>query len=188
MTRTPIRTSAHARLAALRAALRGDRGSMSAAVVIWAPLVLLLCAFVVDIGSLISDRSHASDLAEQAARRVADDLDQAVLHEGNGEQLVDLDADGTCRTAARQYFQDNGAIGGGGPAMTGVADVDLSTLTCTVEDNPTPQNPDSRATVTVTIRMKYHPVFLGALLSGDPTVVGRGTASPRQNRDAQNPP
>ena len=46
------------------------------AVVIWAPVVVLLMAFLVDVGLLISDRTQASDLADQAARRVAQDIDQ----------------------------------------------------------------------------------------------------------------
>ena len=62
-------------LDALRETARNDRGSLAMAVVIWAPVVVLLMAFLVDVGLLISDRTQASDLADQAARRVAQEVD-----------------------------------------------------------------------------------------------------------------
>ncbi|KAF4405108.1 TadE/TadG family type IV pilus assembly protein [Streptomyces lycii] len=67
--------------------LRGrldDRGSGAAAVIIFAVLFMALAAFVIDGGLSISQRERAADIAEQAARYAAQDIDEAELRESNG--------------------------------------------------------------------------------------------------------
>jgi uncharacterized membrane protein len=163
-----------ARLAALRTALRDDRGSLSMAVVIWAPVVVLLMAFLVDVGLLISDRTDASDLADQAARKVAQNVDQAWLKTHNtrgpnGESpgiKVDVDpGTGDCVPIAKQYLVDNGIQ-------------DATITSCQVTGNPTAQNLYVNPRITVSLQMQYKPLFVGFALKGDSTVTGTGTATP----------
>lgn len=58
-----------------------ERGSMSVFVVLFALTAFLLGGFVIDTGMAISKRERAADIAEQAARRVADDIDLDTLRE-----------------------------------------------------------------------------------------------------------
>ncbi|GAA2012814.1 hypothetical protein GCM10009839_04170 [Catenulispora yoronensis] len=158
----------------LRAALRDDQGSLSMAVVIWAPVVVVLMAFLVDVGLLISDRTDASDLADQAARKVAQNVDQGWLKTHNvrslkGENpgiMVDVDpTTGDCVPIARQYLVDNGIQ-------------DATITACRVDGNPTEQDLYVNPRITVTLRMQYKPLFVGFALKGDSTVTATGTATP----------
>ncbi|WP_107498776.1 pilus assembly protein TadG-related protein [Actinacidiphila yeochonensis] len=60
-------------------AARGDRGSGAAAVLIFALVFMALAAFVVDGGLSIAKRERAADIAEQAARYAAQDIDVNAL-------------------------------------------------------------------------------------------------------------
>jgi len=68
----------------LHEALRhtGDRGSVSLWVVIFAFVTLALLILIVDGGQVIVAKSRAADIAEQAARAAADDIDPAALRNG----------------------------------------------------------------------------------------------------------
>ena len=59
-----------------------DRGSGAGAVIIFALVFLSLSAFVIDGGLSISKRERAADIAEQAARYAAQDLDTEGIYEG----------------------------------------------------------------------------------------------------------
>ena len=161
------------RLDALRETAGNDRGSLAMAVVIWAPVVVLLMAFLVDVGLLISDRTQASDLADQAARRVAQDIDQGWLktHNTLGPHneipgiKVNVDPAGDCMPDAEQYLIDNQ-----------IADTTITS--CQVAENPTEQNLYVSPRITVTLQMQYKPLFVGFALKGDSTVTGTGSATP----------
>jgi Flp pilus assembly protein TadG len=60
----------------------GDRGSVSLWVVIFAFVTLALLILIVDGGQVIVAKSRAADIAEQAARAAADDIDPAALRNG----------------------------------------------------------------------------------------------------------
>lgn len=150
--------------ARLGARLRDDRGSLTAVVVLWTPIVILLAAFVVDMGFLVSQRNHASDLAEQAARRVADDLNAQKLRAGVYE--INTDTGGGCKTDAQDYLASSGADLG----STVVTD-------CTVGPPPAGA-PPAAVTVTVTVKITYRPLFAGFVMSGPVTVTEQGTAHP----------
>jgi len=62
--------------------LRQDRGSVSLWVVIFAFVTLALLILVVDGGQVIVAKSRAADIAEQAARAAADDIDPGALRQG----------------------------------------------------------------------------------------------------------
>jgi Flp pilus assembly protein TadG len=61
----------------------GDRGSVSLWVVIFAFVTLALLILIVDGGQVIVAKSRAADIAEQAARAAADDINPAALRNGD---------------------------------------------------------------------------------------------------------
>jgi Flp pilus assembly protein TadG len=86
----------------------GERGSLSVFVVLFAVTVVLLAGLVVDGGMAISKRERAADIAEQAARRVADDIDEEELRQGNV-----VVRDGACARAGElAAAMDEGTITG----------------------------------------------------------------------------
>jgi Flp pilus assembly protein TadG len=62
-----------------------DRGSVSLWVIMFAFVTLALLILVVDGGQVIIAKSRAADIAEQAARAAADDIDPGALRNGNVE-------------------------------------------------------------------------------------------------------
>jgi hypothetical protein len=66
---------------------------------------------------------------------------------------------------AQQYLLDNQ-----------IADTTITS--CQVVGNPTEQNIYVNPQITVTLQMKYKPLFVGFALKGDTTVTGEGTATP----------
>jgi Flp pilus assembly protein TadG len=75
---------------------RGDRGTLSLFVVLFTPVVVLLAGLLVDGGIAINARQRAADVAQQAARAGANDLNVAALRAGT----VQLDP-GACNVAIR---------------------------------------------------------------------------------------
>ena len=61
----------------------GDRGSVSLWVVIFAFVTLALLILIVDGGQVIVAKSRAADIAQQAARAAADDINPAALRNGD---------------------------------------------------------------------------------------------------------
>ncbi len=59
-----------------------DRGSVSLWLVIFTFVTLALLILVVDGGQVIEAKSRAADIAEQAARAAADDINSAALRSG----------------------------------------------------------------------------------------------------------
>jgi Flp pilus assembly protein TadG len=64
-----------------------DRGSVSLWVVMFAFVTLALLILVVDGGQVIVAKSRAADIAEQAARAAADDINPGTLR--NGQVTID---------------------------------------------------------------------------------------------------
>jgi Putative Flp pilus-assembly TadE/G-like len=61
---------------------KNDRGSVSVWVVLFAFVTLTMLVLVVDGGEVMIAKSRAADIAEQAARAGADDINQADLQAG----------------------------------------------------------------------------------------------------------
>jgi uncharacterized membrane protein len=78
---------------------RNERGSVSVWVVIVAAVAFLLLVLVVDGGEVMIAKAHAADIAEQAARAAADDVDQAELQAGH--VVISPDACGAGGPAAQ---------------------------------------------------------------------------------------
>ncbi|WP_235557942.1 pilus assembly protein TadG-related protein [Sphaerimonospora mesophila] len=75
------------------AASEADRGSMSVFVVIFSAAVFLLAGLLVDGGAAINARLKAADIAEQAARAAADQIDQETLRATGQIRLLSADGD-----------------------------------------------------------------------------------------------
>lgn len=76
-----------------------DQGTMAMFTAIFALFVILLAGLLVDGGSAIHARERAADIAEQAARAAADDLDEPYLRQTG--QIRIADARTACLRARR---------------------------------------------------------------------------------------
>jgi Flp pilus assembly protein TadG len=140
---------------ALRA-LRADRGSATAAVLIFALVFMALAAFVIDGGLSISKRERAADIAEQAARYAAQDIDvEQLRNAAAGTPPVINTADCTARV---RWFA----------AQSGLDEADVAQSGCT--DNTTPQR------VEVTVQITYRPMLTGFFYDHDQVVHGTAAA------------
>jgi Flp pilus assembly protein TadG len=145
------------RLTRLSQAGDTDRGSVSLWVVMFAFVTLALLILVVDGGQVIVAKSRAADIAEQAARAAADDIDPGALRNGNVEIAA-------------------GACGVPGPASELVSTyqkgvgVTATMLTC----NPG-RGPEGAPDVTVQVQVSMKP-FLPVNPFGTITVTATETA------------
>lgn len=82
-----------------------DRGSVSLWVVIFAFTTIALLILVVDGGQVMNAKSRAADVAEQAARAAAGDLNVASLRTGSGVALAGdaCDPDGPAANLVAAY-------------------------------------------------------------------------------------
>ncbi|MGW6703687.1 pilus assembly protein TadG-related protein [Streptomyces sp. NPDC054956] len=140
------------RLAA-RGAELDDRGSGAGALIIFSILFLALAAFVVDGGMAISQRERAADVAEQAARYAAQDIDRAALYAGTGGAPIRFQ---NCDARVREFTLQ---------AEMSLADRMASS--CVEAD---------AQQVKVEIQLTYRPV-LGLYHRGPVTVRGRAIAA-----------
>jgi hypothetical protein len=75
-----------------------ERGSLSVFVVIFSVAVFLLAGLLVDGGAAINARLKAADIAEQAARAAADEIDTELLR-ANGQVRLISDEAAVCGRA-----------------------------------------------------------------------------------------
>ncbi|MEV0111998.1 pilus assembly protein TadG-related protein [Streptomyces sp. NPDC050844] len=130
-----------------------DRGSGAGAVIIFAIVFLTLSAFVIDGGMSISKRERAADIAEQAARYAAQDLDTEGIYEGAKGAPINYE---NCGARARQFATEMGMRG-----------ADVAATHCVTAN---------AEQVEVEVQMTYSPVFTGMFYGGDVTVRGRAVA------------
>jgi Flp pilus assembly protein TadG len=131
-----------------------DRGSGAGAVIVFALVFLSLAAFVIDGGMSISKRERAADIAEQAARYAAQDIDREALYDdvGGPAPINHENCDARVKAFARE-------MGMSGP--------DIAATHCvaaTVE------------AVEVEVQLTYAPVFTGMFYGGDVVVHGQAVA------------
>jgi putative Flp pilus-assembly TadE/G-like protein len=160
---TPL-TPLQSLLSNLRANIRtrrphGQHGSFTFAVIFWALMAMILAGLVVDGGLAITERQRAGDIAEQAARAGADDLDPAALRAGN----FVLAADSCAR--ARQVVTASG--------------LDAAALTCDPIQQITLATGQVVPTMTVHIRIQYSPILIGLIYSGQFVANAAATAHPQ---------
>jgi len=146
-------TAVRAWLSSRRAHL-DDRGSGAGAVIIFAIVFLALSAFVIDGGLSISKRERAADIAEQAARYAAQDInvDDLYQNEGGNAPINYQNCDARVKTFARQMD------------MSGV---DIGATHCVAADADQ---------VEVEVQLTYSPVFTGMFYGGDVVVHGQAVA------------
>lgn len=130
-----------------------DRGSVSAWVVVFAAVTLVLLWLVVDGGQVMAAKSRAADIAEQAARAAADyGIKIPALRSGT----VQIDMVAGCAAAANVVTS-------------------YSKGTATISGPCVPGNSALGRTVTVQIQMSYTPVIPSPLFPGT-RVTGSATA------------
>jgi Flp pilus assembly protein TadG len=146
----------------IRPRRRDERGSMTVFVVLWSLVIVMVAALVIDVGLAISQRERAADLADQAARAEAQNLDTGSLRDTGGAVIDD---DGCLR--ATHYLQNAASSVHYGTASL---DTGFGTGGCQVNQPGTPGN-----SVTVSVHLTYAP-FVFDLFSGTVTVTETGTA------------
>ncbi len=131
-----------------------DRGSGAGAVIIFALVFLSLSAFVIDGGMSISKRERAADIAEQAARYAAQDIDREALYdnEGGPAPINYENCDARVKAFAREMD------------MSGA---DIAATHCVAADVDQVQ---------VEVQLTYSPVFTGMFYGGDVIVRGEAVA------------
>ncbi|MFJ9158159.1 pilus assembly protein TadG-related protein [Streptomyces griseoviridis] len=148
-----LRHRTRALLADRRARL-DDRGSGAGAVIIFALVFLSLSAFVIDGGMSISKRERAADIAEQAARYAAQDIDLDALYEdqGGAAPINFQNCDARVRIFARTMD---------------LSGADIAATHCVAA------NADE---VQVEVQLTYAPVFTGLFYKGAVVVHGDAVA------------
>ncbi len=152
---TPVPSRARVRTwLADRARRLDDRGSGAGAVIIFALVFLSLAAFVIDGGMSISKRERAADIAEQAARYAAQDIDREALYdnEGGPAPINFQNCDARVKAFAREMDMSGADIAG------------THCVTATVD------------AVEVEVQLTYSPVFTGMFYGGDVVVRGQAVA------------
>lgn len=131
-----------------------DRGSGAGAVIIFTLVFLSLSAFVIDGGLSISKRERAADIAEQAARYAAQDIDRDALYENEGgpAPINFENCDARVKAFAREMD------------MTGA---DIGATHCVAAN---------AEQVEVEVQLTYSPVFTGMFYGGDVVVHGQAVA------------
>ncbi|MFF7483990.1 TadE/TadG family type IV pilus assembly protein [Streptomyces luteogriseus] len=139
---------------AARRARLDDRGSGAGAVIIFTLVFLSLSAFVIDGGLSISKRERAADIAEQAARYAAQDIDRDALYENEGGPApINFE---NCNARVKAFAREMD--------MTGA---DIGATHCVAAD---------AQQVQVEVQLTYSPVFTGMFYGGDVTVHGEAVA------------
>ncbi|WP_335970829.1 TadE/TadG family type IV pilus assembly protein [Streptomyces sp. CA2R106] len=152
-------TAAGRTLTARLRALRGDdRGSGAAAVVIFALVFMALAAFVVDGGLSIAKRERAADIAEQAARYAAQDIDVAALRNAQASGAQPVINYQQCTARVQQFARD----------------VNLPAADWRRSGCPTPPTGPDR--VEVVVYVTYRPILSGFFYHDSITVEGRADA------------
>ena len=149
----------------MRAARRdrdGERGSLAVVSVMWSFVILLLVGLVIDGGLAISQRERAADLADQAARAEAQNIDQGTLRTSGAAQIAD---DGCARAQAYLDSAVDSIHYGQAELDTGYGDNGCA-LSAQAPGN----------SVTVSVRLTYAP-FVFDLFGGTITVTETGTAT-----------
>jgi Flp pilus assembly protein TadG len=148
---------------------RDERGSMSVVVVLWSLVIVMVAALVVDGGLAISQRERAADLADQAARAEAQNIDQNALR-GSGAAQIAPDA---CARAQAYLAAAASSIHYGTASIDSSFGNEGPGRSADGCELPT-QAPGN--SVTVSVHLTYSP-FVYDLFGGTITVTETGTAT-----------
>jgi putative Flp pilus-assembly TadE/G-like protein len=109
-----------------------DRGSISVLVIFFALIALALASLLVDVGNALNARERAADIAEQAARAGANDVDVAALRTG----LVQIDTATACGRAANLVAAYGASSGFNATARCASVSPQQITITVSVTTKP----------------------------------------------------
>lgn len=154
----------------VRRGQRDERGSFTFFTILWAFIIMLLTALAIDGGLAISQRERAADLADQAARAEAQDLQVGTLRTDGKPVIVQDD----CALARRYVADASSSVHWGTANVDGQYDddgCDYSTVTVPGPNGGTV----TASSVTVQVRLTYTP-FVFNLFAGPITVSETGTA------------
>jgi Flp pilus assembly protein TadG len=150
----PFKTTALRTWLSSRRERLDDRGSGAGAVIIFALVFISLSAFVIDGGLSISKRERAADIAEQAARYAAQDIDRDALYENEGGPApINFE---NCNARVKAFAREMD--------MTGP---DIAATHCVGAN---------AEQVQVEVQLTYSPVFTGMFYGGDVIVEGQAVA------------
>jgi len=138
----------------------GERGSFTFAVIFWALIAMMLAGLVVDGGLAITERQRAGDIAEQAARAGAEELNPADLR----LDTLTIEADAACNRAK--------AVGD----ASGLPD---GAVVCDVPGTATTSTGQTVPDFTVHVTITYSPILLGMFYSPNFTAKASATAYPQ---------
>jgi Flp pilus assembly protein TadG len=141
-----------------------ERGSVAVFTVIFAIAVVFLTALILDGGIAMNARERAADIAEQAARAAADNIDVATLRNGGTAQI----GPGACPLAGNlvaAYAQGSQA--------------GIDAVTSAVMDScvaPVGADPVGAVTATVQVTITTRPIIPGVFGSFTETAQASATA------------
>lgn len=135
-----------------RARRRDERGSVAFIVIMWSVVVVALAGLVIDGSLMISQKERAADLAAQAARAQAENLDSTKLRD-SGQVQIDLSPGGDPCVLARQYLAQN-------TIHNGVASLDTGATATGTGCALNPALPQANNSVTVCVAVTYHTVLI----------------------------
>jgi Flp pilus assembly protein TadG len=138
---------------------RGERGSFTFAVLFWAVIAMMLAGLVVDGGLSITERQRVGDVAEQAAREGANDLDQNALRAG----VFQLNAD-ACQQAT---------------TVVTASGLGTGAIVCDPPGRMTLPGGQTVPTMTVHVHIEYSPILIGLIYSGSFVATATATAHPQ---------
>ena len=141
-------------------ARRDQRGSFTLIVVFWTLTTMVLAGLVVDGALAITERQRIGDIAEQAARAAADDLNTDDLRNGTYQLAGDYQA--KCSAVVKASGLDDSAI-----------TKCLQTTTITLRTGQVVP------VVEVDLTFKYSPILLSLFFTTDFTANASATAYPQ---------
>ncbi|WP_433252070.1 pilus assembly protein TadG-related protein [Streptosporangium sp. CA-135522] len=137
-----------------------ERGSMSVFTVIFSVVVFLLAGLLVDGGAAINARLRAADIAEQAARAAADQIDVEHLR----------------ATGQARLLEEGTVCGKAGDIVSAHSTDDVRVAECTVGGG--------QAEVTVRVSVPWKAFFLSAFGFPGAETEAEATAGPDTGEDA----
>jgi Flp pilus assembly protein TadG len=142
-------------------ARRDERGSFTFMVVFWLLMTMVLAGLVVDGGLAVTERQRIGDIAEQAARAAADDLNQNDLRDGN-YRLADGYSDKCTQVVKASGLDPTSAI-----------------TKCVQTGTITLRTGQVVPVVEVDLTFTYSPILLSLFFSTDFTANASATAYPQ---------
>lgn len=155
-----------------RARRRDESGSVAFIVIMWSLVVIALGALVIDGSLMISQKERAADLAAQAARAQAENLNPVLLRQNGEAEIVLASAADPC-APARQYLAQNTIHDGVASLDTGATAV--KGAGCAL----VPPQPQAGNSVTVCVAVTYQTVLI------DLTPVATACATAHASRQTQ---